>query len=124
MSNYGGGGGCSGASIYSEGWARGAAERRLDVSLLAAAMVGVRERLEEEGGGNRMNRYVCNQWHDGLISCSCSTEAARMSISRCMQNEVSEGIVSVRSRIGIKPFGAIHCLISTEAIENRSQTWP
>jgi hypothetical protein len=65
MSNYGGGGGCSGALIYREGWARGVAERWFNVSLLAAAMVGVRERREEEGGGNRMNRYMCNQWHCG-----------------------------------------------------------
>jgi hypothetical protein len=31
----------------------------------AVAMDSVRERREEEGDGNRMNRYVCNQWHRG-----------------------------------------------------------
>jgi hypothetical protein len=47
-----------------------------------------------------------------------------MSTSCCKQNEVLEGIVSVRSGIGIRLFGAIRCLISMEAIENRSQTGP
>jgi hypothetical protein len=43
MANYGGGGGCSGTSICRDGWARGVAERRLGVSLLAAAIAGAGE---------------------------------------------------------------------------------